>query len=193
MPLKLTKAKKKTLADMLAVINTATPYMMFTVAEMKDFASETPSLVLANTAITDGDKIAYALSEAGQALAREQAEKDAAAPARTPIDTSAISVMEVDDFELPEKTTRKRGSQYPFDTLARPTKGADGKVKHSGFFIPPTEARPEPWKTMAGTVVAQNRRNREARAKDANVEERQYAVTERVIQGVKGAFVARIA
>lgn len=201
--MRLTKARKAILATLLAAFNKpddgtsramatdGTPrYVFYTKDELADFAELIPSHIVANTAITDGSKTAYMLTAEGAAYAAKSTGGEAAA-SRAPIDVSGIELMEVEDFTKPEPKLRIRQSVYPFDKLAPPVQGQDGKMKTQGFFIKATEENPEPWKKLKGTVIAQNRRNKEKRAKDANLPAVEFTVTERTVNGTKGAYVCR--
>jgi hypothetical protein len=111
-------------------------------------------LIVGNPAVmNDAGEMAYRTTVAGDAAcapaapAGEGAAATAPATPRTPITVSAV----VENFDLPP-IRRGRGSagasRYPFETM--PVRGA--------FFIPATDDRPNPAKSMAGTVTAANKR-----------------------------------
>lgn len=204
--IKLTAAKKKVLAGLLAAYSKpdngqgtataedGTPRFVFLApASMEEFvAQDAPRIVLMDASRKDGDKIAYILTAEGAEYAASSTGGTAQGVTRTPIDTSGIVRLKINDFVKPEPGTRIRQSVYPFDKLEAPVTGANG-VEHDGFFIPATAENPEPWKKLKGTVIAQNRRYKEKNAKDPNVHRVEFSVIERTANGVKGAYVARVA
>lgn len=53
-----------------------------------------------------------------------------------------------------------RKSKYPFDSLGEPTVDANGAMTAAAsFHVPATPKNPEPWKKLASTVTAANRRS----------------------------------
>lgn len=117
-------------------------YHLATPAEAKElidggFAEQNPN-------IADGDKLATRLTEAGSAEHAKAnggtADTGASAPASSfQIDT---------DIALPSARGGKGGSVYPFDEL--PVNGS--------FFVPATEQRPNPAKSLASTVSSATKR-----------------------------------
>lgn len=72
----------------------------------------------------------------------------------------------------------RRESKYPFDTLGQPTLDAAGTVTEAAsFHIAATEKTPEPWKSLASTVSAANKRYQEKK-----IPEEKQIVTRRKAQ-----------
>ncbi len=111
--------------------------------------------------------------------------KETSAIPAVAVERSAPSVPDggfeiVTGVTLPTKAGRgRREAVYPFDKLA--------EIGH-GFFIPATEAKPEPWRTMNSTVNSANKRYKDAQP------QRVFGVSEWTKEdGTKGAMIARIA
>jgi hypothetical protein len=119
----------------------ATPYHMVTEAEAAPLVKE--GLVETNGEIRDGDKIAARATEKGIALNTENAN---ASPAPTAPVVSAFALIE--GAELPAARGGRNRSVYPFDAM---TVG-------QSFFVPATEAKPNPAKSLASTVSSANKR-----------------------------------
>lgn len=80
-----------------------------------------------------------------------------------------------------------KGGDYKFETLEapQPDPARPGKFKYAAFFVPVTEARPNPAKTLASTVASANKRH-------ANTDKAIFTVRKHVVDGVlKGAYVIR--
>src|SRR5690606_13305268 len=108
-------------------------------------------MVEVNDEITDGDKVAVRATEKGTNSMSDNstgAGNNAAAPT-TPA-TAAPSFALIDGAVLPEGRAPRASSVYPFETM---------NVGQS-FFIPATEAKPNPSKSMASTVSSANKRFR---------------------------------
>lgn len=136
----MAKAKQVVLsqAGVIALISAAMQvppnYYMATAEEIAAAGNDN---LMINPEIQADGKTAVVLSDAGKALA--QAAPAQAAPAAKP-----AFVLET-GFELPKVNTgggRQRESEYPFDQM---------EVGHS-FFVPATEQRPDPAKSLASTV-----------------------------------------
>ena len=135
---------KKSIALMgvIAAAMLAEPgYHLATPAEAKElidggFAEQNP-------AISEGDKLATRLTDAGSAaVAKNDGDNANTAPA--PQSSFAID----DGIALPSARGGKGGSVYPFDSLQ----------PNQSFFVPATEARPNPAKSLASTVSSATKR-----------------------------------
>jgi hypothetical protein len=85
-------------------------------------------------------------------------------------------------------TIRRGGaanSLYDFDTLAAPTGPAGSGQGLDGFFVPATDERPNPGKSLASTVTSANKRFKD--------EGRKFTVRSVEHEGQKGAMVYRVA
>ncbi len=192
MTLKLKKAHKDILLNLHKNLS-AEPKHQFLKPDapaVVELATATPPLLYGNPSLKD-DKgnVAYILSPDGEKSAAELAEK-AGTPAapRVAVPASSILTMEVEGWTPPEKGRGGRqGSVYPFDSIEL---GQNGKT--NGFFVAVTAERPEPWKSMIGTVNAYNKKHKDA-AKDGETP-RQFAKPEQRNhpQAGPGAFIARI-
>jgi hypothetical protein len=170
------------------------PYHLATPAELKGLLAD--KLVETNEEIKDGDKVAVRASEAGVAAYEAEKAKTPATPAVAPELTIGTG------FEVPEGLKRTKTELYPFDTLAV-----------GGFiFVPKTESKPDPAKSLASTVSAatkryakpiegQTRTDRTGKVVQATVNTRVFTVVP-VKAGVKygqfeapsdGAAIVRIA
>ncbi len=180
-------ATKKDLNLLAAIITAmaveATPYLMATEAEVKNLAKE--GLVETNPDIRDGDKFAVRATDAGVKLNTEQAAKAEAGSLPKPDLTVGTG------FVVPEGIKRKKSELYAFDTL-----------DIGGFiFVPKSEAKPDPAKSLASTVSAatkrysveipgQTRQDRNGKTVPATYNTRQFTVVP-VKSGVTyGAFTA---
>jgi hypothetical protein len=147
---------------------------------------------------TDPNAFAIRATDEGIAALSNQS----TAPANS-IATTPVFSFEIETIDAPTRKRRSTGSvAYPFAQL--PEVGADGKV--SAFFVPSTEARPEPWKSLQSTVSAATRsfatktgenaftkKNGEAGTRSTYAYTRKFTITEGERQGVKGAWVSRVA
>ena len=126
-------------------------------ASVVALATANPVLLYGNPSlVNDKGEVPYILSPDGEKVAAELANK-AGVPAapRVAVPASSIMTMEVEDWTPPEKGRGGRqGSVYPFDTIEM---GQNGKT--AGFFVAVTAERPEPWKSMIGTVNAYNKKH----------------------------------
>lgn len=141
----LSKKNAALLATIVAsMANEATPYHMVTEAEAAALVKE--GLVETNGEIRDGDKIAARATEKGTAL---NTENNANANASGATGAPAVSAFAlIDGAELPAARGGRNRSVYPFDSMA---------VGQS-FFVPATEAKPNPAKSLASTVSSANKR-----------------------------------
>jgi hypothetical protein len=124
------------------------PYHMASLASVKPLADEKPvSLVETNVEITDGDKVAVRASEAGIAFFNDTANKAKYETAAAPKPKPELTIGS--GFVVPEGMgPGKKPELYPFDTLAV-----------GGFiFVPKSEAKPDPVKSLASTVSAATKR-----------------------------------
>lgn len=147
---KLTKGDTALLGTIVTAMgNTDAPYHMATKAELSNLLDN--GMVEVNDEITDGDKVAVRATEKGTEAMTDNstgAGNNAAAP--TTPSTAAPSFALIDGAVLPEGRAPRASSVYPFETM---------NVGQS-FFIPATEAKPNPSKSMASTVSSANKRFR---------------------------------
>lgn len=143
----------KTQVALLEAIFSATNAGSYEFASGKDQkALLDAGLVEANAAITnEAGATATRTTDAGNAYINDlyanggQAEQEAAKPA-----TASTGFTIAANVEIPTTTrTRTAKSQYPFDDLA---------VGQS-FFVPASEDKPNPVKTMASSVTGANERH----------------------------------
>ncbi len=152
---KLTAASKTLLGVIItAMANADAPYHMATPAEVKNLIDN--GMVETNTEITDGDKVAVRATEKGQA---EQASSGSGntdnsngnnqtMTTTTTAPAAASAFALIDGAVLPEGRAPRASSIYPFDTM---------NVGQS-FFVPATEDKPNPAKSLASTVSSANKR-----------------------------------
>lgn len=130
-----------------SMANEAAPYHMATEAAVKGLATEKPvSLVETNTDIKDGDKFAVRASEAGVAFFNDEANKAKYAEPATPKERPALTIGT--GFVVPEGLKTTKAELYPFDTLE-----VGGYI-----FVPVSESKPNPAKSLASTVSAATKR-----------------------------------
>lgn len=192
MTLKLKKAHKDVLLSLHKNL-TADPKHLFFKPDapaVVELTTATPPLLYGNPALkNDKGEMAFILSPDGETEAGNLATKaETPAAPRVAVPASAIMSMEVEGWTPPEKGRGGRqGSVYPFDTTEL---GQNGKT--NGFFVAVTTERPEPWKTLIGTVNAYNKKMKD-KAQPGETP-RQFSKPEqrRHPSGVEGAFIARI-
>lgn len=143
---------KKNFALLGAIItsmsNEAAPYHMASLAAVKGLATETPPLVETNPEIADGDKVAVRASEAGVAFYNDPANKAKYEAASEPKPKPELTIGT--GFVVPDGIGggSKKAELYPFDTL-----------EVGGFiFVPKSDAKPNPAKSLASTVSAATKR-----------------------------------
>lgn len=133
-------------AIVASMSNAATPYHMATVAEVAGLAKETPSMVETNDAIKDGDKVAVRATDAAIAFYKDEANKAKYDAPSAPRVKPEMTIG--DGFVIPEGQVRQKAELYAFDTLAI-----------GGFiFVPVSESKPDPFKSLASTVTAATKR-----------------------------------
>lgn len=120
----------------------ATPYAMLTEAEAAPLVKE--GLVETNPDIRDGDKFAVRATEKGIALNNEQPVVETPTTA-APV-ASAFAL--IDGAVLPAGRGGRNANVYPFDAM---------NVGQS-FFVPATDAKPNPAKSLASTVSSASKR-----------------------------------
>jgi hypothetical protein len=137
---KLTAASM-TLVSAIAVAMASDPgYAFATEKEAKQLVDG--KLAEFNPAITDGDKIAIRLTDEGLKMTETTPTTTAPAPA-----ASAFAI--IDNATMPGGSRGGRnGAVYPFDDLA---------VGQS-FFVPATDDKPEPAKSIASTATSAAKR-----------------------------------
>lgn len=165
----ITKKDRSLLATIVAAMAVeATPYHMVSVADAKKLIDG--KFVETNGEITDGDKVAARATEAGIA-------ENAKTP--TPNTTPAVSSFAIGTATLDLGAFAKRArsaSNYPFDDLQA------GQF----FFIPATEARPNPAKSIASTVSAATKKY----ADKPEAEQRVFVVAPFAAGEAKGGYTA---
>lgn len=192
--------------SLAAVVNCGEPGYIFT---FPDEHAELLSLgyVQVNPELKDANgAIATAATQAGIDFINSQ---NGAPAAPKEVKTMDAFVIETSS-EIP--ATGKRGggrsTVYPFDGLPEPTVDAEGKLVFGFFFVPTTEERPEPVKSLASTVSSANARfarpdssgatrtvtrgPKKGEIVPAVVYSRKFKITAGEKDGVKGAKIWRI-
>lgn len=145
---KLTAGDKSLLATIIAAMaNADAPFHMATPAEVKNLLDN--GMVETNTEITDGDKVAVRATEKGQAEAPAPSTNEGntnVTDTNTAPAASAFALIE--GAVLPEGRAPRSSSVYPFETM---------NVGQS-FFVPATEDKPNPAKSLASTISSANKR-----------------------------------
>jgi hypothetical protein len=115
-----------------------------------------PSLILINATMkNEKGELAVRATDAGVAAVKN------AVPAAPKGDTPKLEFKIETGVAIPASAQRgaRAGTEtYPFSQLGEPTKDANGNDAFASFFIPATEAKPEPAKQLASTVSAASRR-----------------------------------
>lgn len=146
---KLTAGDKSLLATIIAAMaNADAPFHMATPAEVKNLLDN--GMVETNTEITDGDKVAVRATEKGQAEAPAPSTNEGNTNV-TDTNTAAPAASQfalIEGAVLPEGRAPRSSSVYPFDTM---------NVGQS-FFVPVTEDKPNPAKSLASTISSANKR-----------------------------------
>jgi hypothetical protein len=151
----LSKANLSLLGTIVAAMAVSeTPYAMLTEKQIAGLSKE--GLVETNGEIRDGDKIAVRATEKGIALNNEQNNNDGGAAATGDAGGAAAPVSMPSNFVtgsgfVPSVSRGGRGrSLYDFDSLAI-----------GGFiFVPATDAKPNPAKSLASTVSSATKRSK---------------------------------
>ncbi|MAQ09597.1 MAG: hypothetical protein CMQ11_07160 [Gammaproteobacteria bacterium] len=146
---KLTAGDKALLATIIAAMaNADAPFHMATPAEVKNLLDN--GMVETNTEITDGDKVAVRATEKGQAEAPAPSSNEGNTNV-TDTNTAAPAASQfalIEGAVLPEGRAPRSSSVYPFETM---------NVGQS-FFVPATEDKPNPAKSLASTISSANKR-----------------------------------
>lgn len=147
---KLTAGDKSLLAVIIAAMaNADAPFHMATAAEVKNLLDN--DMVEVNNEITDGDKVAVRATEKGMAEAPAPSTNEGS---KTMTDTNTAAAPAASSFALiegavlPEGRAPRTSSVYPFETM---------NVGQS-FFVPATEDKPNPAKSLASTISSANKR-----------------------------------
>lgn len=148
---KLTAGDKALLATIIAAMaNADAPFHMATPAEVKNLLDN--GMVETNTEITDGDKVAVRATEKGQAeapaLATNEGNNNTVSDTNTNAAPAASAFALIEGAVLPEGRAPRSSSVYPFETM---------NVGQS-FFVPATEDKPNPAKSLASTISSANKR-----------------------------------
>lgn len=192
--------------SLAAVVNCGEPGYIFT---FPDEHAELLALgyVQVNPELKDANgTIATAATQAGIDFINSQnGEPDASKEVKT-MDAFVIETSS----EMPVTGNRGggRSTVYPFDQLPAPVPGADGKLVYANFFVPGTEDKPDPVKSLASTVSSANLRfsspdpsgktrvvsrgPNKGGVVPALVYSRKFKITEGEKDGVKGARIWRI-
>jgi len=113
-----------------------------------------------NIQMTDANgNVAVRATQKGIAIMSDPATTETPT-AETPA-TATTPVYEVESgTSMPALTRNRSGatSIYPFDALEAPVKDEAGNVTYSSFFVPATEQRPDPAKSLASTVSTASKR-----------------------------------
>lgn len=146
---KLTAGDKSLLATIIAAMaNADAPFHMATPAEVKNLVDN--GMVETNNEITDGDKVAVRATEKGQAEAPAPSTNEGNTNV-TDTNTAANAASPfaiIEGAVLPEGRAPRSSSVYPFETMG---------VGQS-FFVPATEDKPNPAKSLASTISSANKR-----------------------------------
>ncbi|QJD54553.1 hypothetical protein [Sphingomonas phage Kharn] len=146
---KLTAGDKSLLAVIVAAMaNADAPFHMATPAVVKNLLDN--GMVETNTEITDGDKVAVRATEKGQAEAPAPSSNEGNTNV-TDTNTAAPAASQfalIEGAVLPEGRAPRSSSVYPFETM---------NVGQS-FFVPATEDKPNPAKSLASTISSANKR-----------------------------------
>ncbi len=171
---KLTKASISLLGVIVAsMANEEAPYHMATKAEVKNLLDN--DMVEVNEEIADGDKVAVRATEKGMAEAASATEGNTNNVTTSNAPAASPTFDLIDGAELPEGRASRGSSTYPFEQMN----------EGQSFFIPATEEKPNPSKSMASTVSSANKRFRKEGA-----DGRQFSV-KAVKKGVEyGSFTA---
>ncbi len=161
-----------------AMANEAAPYHLATEAELKKLASE--GLVETNAEIRDGDKIAVRATEAGIAAhtaanPNNEGNTNMAETGNTSA-PAASSFDLIDGAVLPAGRGGRNANVYPFDTMNA----------GQSFFVPATEAKPNPAKSIASTVSSATKRYTGVEGQA----DRKFSVKSVKSGGVYGSFTA---
>ena len=138
----------------------------------------------------NADEVAVALTPSGKTEydARVKRQNKAESTPRAPVDPSSFQRARI--TTIPDKPGRggARTSMYPFDDLAAPDDSG-----FDSFLILPTEARPEPAKTLLSTVSGATKRWKKAAEADStgNTVARVFVLIPEPIEG--GKVAARVA
>lgn len=146
---KLTADDKSLLATIIvAMANADAPFHMATPAKVKNLVDN--GMVETNNEITDGDKVAVRATEKGQAEAPAPSTNEGNTNV-TDTNTAANAASPfaiIEGAVLPEGRAPRSSSVYPFETM---------NVGQS-FFVPATEDKPNPAKSLASTISSANKR-----------------------------------
>ena len=106
---------------------------------------------------------------------------------------SGVSIPKTKRRGNPNLGQHRRSSKYPFDQLAEPTFDANGNLIAASFHVPATTEEPTPWKSLASTVTAANKRSEIAAipaAKETVEKQRRVKGADgKAIKNAEGKFV----
>lgn len=181
----------------------AAPDFLYAKAEIFGLP-ESKGLVQANRDMVTDEGIAVRLTNDGRKYV--DGLKIPATPANQPVKDSAMSFSIQSGFKLPSKQKTGRASSiYKFDEIPAPTTDPDGSPNLSGFFVPATDEKPDPVKSLASTVnnasktyskeTGRTPTKTKAGVDKVKIEreyERKFVIRAHEVNGVKGALVLRI-
>lgn len=150
-----------------------------------------------------GNATEFAVRATAEGINRMNTSTDTQAPVPSQGSTATGKPsFAIETIDAPTSKPRGGGGVniYPFDDLPAP--GTDGKV--AAFFVPATDAKPEPWESLQSAVSAATRRYATKTGEKAFAKAdgsqgtratydytRKFKLSEGERQGVKGAWVSR--
>lgn len=183
------KAAKKSLIDLLTFVVATTGTHGFAYAPEADLLKlhkAEPTFIVIDSTMKD--------QSGNVKVTATQVAIDALTAANSTPAPVAVVKAEPMNFEIQMldevPATRKGGNKsdsYPFDKLVAPVTNAAGKTQYASFFVPATEAKPNPSKFLSSTVSSANKRH-------AKTDKAEYTVRSHVgADGkVDGAHVIRL-
>lgn len=196
-----------TLAMIVAATQSEQGFMFASKEAAAPFLNNVPPLAEMNEGVVNPDNATEFAVRATAEGINSMTTTDTNAPAPAPAAaTPAKPVFAIEMIDAPASKPRGGGGVniYPFDDLAAPVTGPDGKPKQAAFFVPATASKPKPWESLQSAVSAATRRyatqTGEKTFKKADGSEgkratydytRKFKLSEGERQGVKGAWVSR--
>lgn len=184
------KAAKKSLIDLLTFVvgasATAPGFGYAPETDLLKLHKAEPTFIVIDSTIKDasGNVKVSATQVAIDALAAAGS-APAAPVAAVKAEPMNFEIQMLDEVPATRKGGNKSDS-YPFDKLVAPVANAAGKLQYASFFVPSTEAKPNPSKFLSSTVSSANKRH-------AKTDHAEYTVRSHVKDGkVDGAHVIRL-
>jgi hypothetical protein len=182
------KAQREGLFGLLTFIVGATTSAGFGFApkaELDKLHKAEPSFITidASTKDSEGNVKAVATQEAIDAIAANATTSTSATASKAESKPEPMNFEPVWLDELPPiNKGGNKGGDYKFESLEAP-KEIDGKIKYAAIFVPATDAKPNPAKSLASTVGSANKR-----AKNGA----KFTVRKKIEDGkITGAYVIR--